>query len=256
MVSNILAILSIVLVLIFSCIKKQLTLFATITAVFVGLVLYFCGGWLLLTALYVFFISSVIVSSIKKNYKKENLLKIHKKAGKRDSIQVFANSLIAVIFSIIYSITGNQVFLIASLIAFACYNADTWASELGIISKKTPRFILGFKQVQKGVSGGVTTFGILSSLVGASLIAILCFIFNIEQSHLAFLVIILFGFLGAIIDSILGQLFQALYYDETIQKYTERKDNNKKIKGYDIVTNDIVNFISPLISTLIYVLVA
>ena len=255
MLSNILAISSIILILLFAYLKKQLTLVATITAFLVGIILYFCGGWLLLTALYTFFVSAVIASNIKKSYKKKTISGIHEKTGKRDFVQVIANSLIAVILAIVYFITKEQILLIAVLIAFACYNADSWASELGIISKKNPRFILGFKKAQKGVSGAVTLLGIVYSILGSLIIAILYFLFKGENIYLVIL-ISLYGFLGAIMDSVLGQVFQALYYDEENKKYTEKKDGNKKVKGYSIINNDTVNFLAPLISVTIYILIS
>ena len=163
MISDIIAVLSIVFILLFAYLKKQLTLLATITAFAVGIILYFCGGWIILSCLYTFFISSTIVSNIKKSYKRKNISNIHQKNGQRDSIQVLANSLLAVILSLLYYFTKSENYFIAIFMAFACYNADTWASELGIISKKDNIYIIGLKKVQKGISGAVTLFGVICS---------------------------------------------------------------------------------------------
>ena len=212
MISSIIAIISIVAILLFAFLKKQLTLAATIVAFIVGVVFYFCGGWLFLGCLYTFFISSTIVSSVKKNYKKKRTAGIHQKSGKRDTVQVLANSLIAIVLAIAYYFTLNEICYIAVFVAFACFNADTWASELGIISKKDNIYIIGLKKVQKGVSGAVTLFGLMCSFLGSLLVALLYLFVKIDI--VTILVITVYGFLGSLFDSIIGQLFQVLYYDK------------------------------------------
>ncbi len=257
MISTILAILSIVAILSFAFIKKQLTVAATIAAFVVGITLYFCGGWTFLTCLYTFFISSTIVSSVKKSYKKKKTSGIHHKSGKRDIVQVLANSLIAIILAFIYYFTKNEIYYIAVFIAFACFNADTWASELGIISKKDNIYILGFKKVQKGISGAVTLYGLVCSLIGSFLVALIYLVIHADIKTV--LIITLFGFIGSFFDSIMGQLFQVLYFDKELNKLTEKKYNGEKeneiVKGFEIINNDAVNFIAPIISVTIFILV-
>lgn len=256
MLSNISAIISIIVILLFSYLKKQLTLRATFTALIVGIILYFCGGWLFLTALYAFFISSVLVSNIKRKYKNSTVVEIHKNSSNRDYVQVLANSGLAIISALIYYFTKNQIYEIAVLILFACYNADTWASELGVISNQEPVFIIGFKKAQKGISGAVTLLGLFSSFLGSLIIAILYLLFRLDTSISLVLIISIFGFLGALIDSILGQFFQVLYYDDKLNKFSEKRYNNglenKKIKGHYIITNNVVNIFAPLLSVLLY----
>ena len=62
--------------------------------------------------------------------------------------------------------------------AFAAANADTWATELGVVSKRQPRLITTFKTVEKGTSGGVTLLGTISALAGAGLIGGVAFLFS------------------------------------------------------------------------------
>ena len=257
MVSNIIAILSIIAILAFAFIKKQLTVAATIAAFIVGVTLYFCGGWTFLACLYTFFISSTVVSSVKKSYKKKQISGIHHKSGQRDIVQVLANSLIAVILAFLYYFTKNDIYYISVFIAFACFNADTWASELGIISKKDNIYMIGFKKVQKGISGAVTIFGLICSLCGSLLVALIYMFIYVDIKIV--LIITLFGFIGSFFDSIMGQLFQVLYFDKELNKFTEKKHNgkteNEKIKGYEIINNDVVNFIAPIISVSLYIII-
>ena len=115
---------------------------------------------------------------------------------------------------------------------------------------------MDLKKLGKGVSGAVTLFGIVSSLFGSLIIAVLYLLFNVNTSILTIVIISVFGFVGALIDSILGQLFQVLYYDDNLNTFSEKKysDNmeNRRIKGYSIITNDIVNIVAPLLSVLLY----
>ena len=258
--SNFLAFISIFLILGFAFLKKQLTIPAVITAFFVGIILYVCGGWMFLSALYLFFISSVIASNVKKKYKLKVLKEVHSDDKRRNYKQVLANSLVAVVMAILFYFTDNVVYMVAVIICFACYNADTWASEFGVFSKKRPRFIIGLQPSDRGISGAITMFGLLMSFIGSMLIGLIYIPFSISNGYfdtiyMVFLISYL-GFLSAIFDSVLGQFFQVLYYNKKLDKYTEKKKSgdvlNKKVKGFHFMTNDMVNFISPLLVVLLY----
>ena len=53
--------------------------------------------------------------------------------------------------------------------ALAAVNADTWSTELGVLSSGRPRLITSLKPVEKGTSGGVSLVGTLAALAGAAL---------------------------------------------------------------------------------------
>ncbi|MDD3164557.1 MAG: DUF92 domain-containing protein [Oscillospiraceae bacterium] len=170
---------------------------------------------------------------------------IHAKPGKRDSVQVFCNVGIGSILLIIYAITEKSLFMIAYACVMASSLADSMASELGVLSTRRPIDICTFKKTEKGLSGGVTLLGLGTSLLGGILIA-LVFCLTTRQSWQLFLFISLCGFLGALIDSVLGSCLQVKYNCPVCGIQTEKRTHCGKktlrYKGWDWITNDFVNF--------------
>ena len=159
---------------------------------------------------------------------------------------------------------------------FESANADTWASELGIASNNLPVLILhGFKTVPKGINGAISSFGTICSINGGlfiSLIVIICNIcrygvLNIFKIDLKILLIMIkifivggiIGFIGSLIDSLLGQTVQLSIYNENkkcvIEKENEfeAKKNGDELKYYgkDILNNSGVNLVTGVITSLI-----
>ena len=70
-----------------------------------------------------------------------------------------------------YSLPGDL--LIIGIVAnYASVAADTFSSELGILSKSQPRLItsLTLRRVPPGTNGGVTIWGLVAGLLGSSII--------------------------------------------------------------------------------------
>ncbi|HHW66835.1 DUF92 domain-containing protein [Defluviitalea raffinosedens] len=245
--------------------KQALTLSGAIGAMILGTGIFFGSGLYGSFLIFVFFSTSTIFTFIKRNYKNE-IEKQYEKSGGRDFYQVFANGGVGLLYSLLYSFTFNPMYLILIGVSFAASNADTWASELGVFSKSLPVSLRSFKKVPKGTSGAVSLFGILMSFLGSLLIAfsaiIIITIFQLNLNPFsyieAFLLIILGGILGSMIDSILGATIQAVYYNENLKKETEKAfeegKSNVLIRGYKLINNDFVNFTSILLATIIILL--
>jgi uncharacterized protein (TIGR00297 family) len=131
--------------------------------------------------------------------------------------------------------------------ALAAVNADTWATELGVLNPTPPRLITDLrKRVEKGTSGGVSLFGTFASLMGAAIIALPASLFTGDWS--LFLLISFAGLTGSLIDSLLGATVQAMYYCPTDQKETEKHPLHTcgtqtiHIRGWRWLDNDWVNF--------------
>lgn len=242
--------------------KQSLSISGTVGATLLGTLTYATAGFFGFAMMILFFLSSSILSSFKKK-NKEQVAKQFDKTGQRDILQVFANGGVGLIHAILFYITKNPIFLICLATSYAAANADTWATELGILNKNNPFSLRTFKRVAKGTSGAVSLLGTASSLVGSMIIGLFSIIgfvllnnidINILYINL-FLLITLSGFMGALVDSILGATVQGIYYSDDLEKETERKEHNNKpnrlIRGFSFINNDVVNFSSIAIASII-----
>jgi len=236
--------------------EKALTLWGAVFAFFLTVGLYLSGGIPLLAALFGFFISSSFFTKLRTKEKEELEKALYEKGGNRDHIQVLANGGAAFIIAAAHYLMPGKLLSVASFVAIAACNADSWASEIGIMSRSTPFSIINFKPVQRGMSGGVTFLGLFASACGAVFIAGIYFVFMFVSIPFFELIrdctiIAVFGFAGAAIDSALGAVFQPAYVDST-GRLTEKRANgkvqNKKVKGFGFFSNDMVNFISSLVA--------
>jgi len=249
--------------------KESLTLDGSIGATFLGTLMYATSGLFGSIMMVVFFLSSSILSHFKKS-KKEKAARQFDKTGRRDIMQVFANGGVGLIHSILYYITKKPAYLVFLGISFAAANADTWATELGLLNRRNPISLRTFKPVEKGTSGAISLFGTLSALVGSMLIGIFAtfgFSFlNINLSEIgleftqAFQMVTFGGFLGSIIDSVLGATVQGVYYSQELEGETEKRIYNGKpnvlVRGFSFVNNDLVNFLSIAISSILFLGIA
>ena len=143
-------------------------------AFIVGTVIFGLGGWGWAILLLTFFITSSGLSRAFKERKREANEK-YAKGGQRDAGQVFGNGGIAALFAALHvffpEATWPWLGFAASL---AAVNADTWATELGVLNPTSPRLITNLRKVvEKGTSGGVSLVGTLASLAGAGIIGLL-----------------------------------------------------------------------------------
>lgn len=201
----------------------------------------------------VFFASSSLWSIYKKNQKKQVEEKLEK-GSVRDWQQVLANGGAAASLSFLYFVDPQPIFLLGFLIAIASANADTWASEIGVLSKKRPILIRTLQRVDRGTSGAVSLLGSFSALIGSGLIAFIgLYIFHLSIKEVIF--IFIFGWLGNALDTIIGAYWQISYRCPYCQLETEKRHHcNRqtiKIKGNSVMNNDFVNFLSSFIAVVI-----
>ena len=243
---------------IFAYRRKSLTFSAALAAFFLGAALYLTGGPLFFILLMVFFLSSTFLSHFKASLKDPIEARIHAKSGPRDIFQVGANGGAALIMAVPFAISQNPAYLVAVAASFAACNADTWASEIGILSKKAPVSLITLKPVSPGLSGGVSPLGFLASLGGSAVVALTYGLYQFAAGNsglllwMQILMIAFGGLLGSILDSLMGAAIQAKYISHDTGELTEQPDHNnipnQLVSGITFVNNDFVNFASSLLA--------
>jgi uncharacterized protein (TIGR00297 family) len=232
--------------------RQKLTFSASITALMMGFSVIYFGHELFFTLLMMFFLSSTLIRKILiklfPHYLKSSISNDH---PPRDVIQVLCNGGVLTLLSVFYYLQPSVNILVVASISMAAANADTWASEIGTLSQDEPTSILSRKPYSKGLSGGVTKLGLWASLGGSLLITLISSVylassFGLNSQWLAMLFWMTgFGFLGSIVDSILGELFQAKYLDQTGKLLDEKRDmTDQLMSGIAWLDNNAVNLLT------------
>lgn len=228
---------------------KSLSTSGAVAAAITGGLIFGLGGLPWAVLLMTFFITSSVLSRAFKT-QKAGLAEKFSKGDRRDWGQVLANGTLGAVLAVSYFIPPHLEWLwLAFAGAMAAVNADTWSTELGVLSPIMPRMITSWKPVERGTSGGVTLAGSLAALGGALLIAVAALISNPIPAWPTVLgIIILGGLAGALVDSVLGATVQAIYWCPACAKETERYPTHTcgtpthQVRGWSWVNNDLVNF--------------
>lgn len=230
----------------------SLNISGALAAVLTGTIIFGVGGWEWAVLLLTFFITSSGLSRAFKK-RKQGLDEKYSKGHERDAGQVFGNGGIAALFALLHGFFPDALWpWLGFAAALAAVNADTWATELGVLNPHPPRMITDLRKVvEKGTSGGVSLVGTLAALAGSAIIATLAVIFpakglSLNTGH--WLLITFSGLAGSLFDSLLGATVQAIYFCPKDQKETERHPlhlcgtETVHIRGWKWLTNDWVNF--------------
>ncbi|MBO4279644.1 MAG: DUF92 domain-containing protein [Spirochaetales bacterium] len=200
-----------------------------------------------------FFLSCNVVGKISKRLRKGKTEIAEKKGHRRDVMQVVANGLMTTIAALLWFFTSKTVALIMFGAAVAEATSDTFAGEVGRLSKSGPVSIRNFRPVPVGMSGGVTFLGMVGAFLSSAMIAFCWYIWFQGVSVYAAVLVCLMGFAGAVMDSYLGASVQAHYVDPDTGMLTENdeKDGRKLelAQGIRWVDNDMVNLMSNVFSS-------
>ena len=230
-------------------------------AVASGTTIYTMGGWTWGLALVLFFVSSSLLSHFRERDKTETAADKFSKGSQRDLGQVVANGGVATLLALGYGLTSSsrtrESIQAGFTGALAAANADTWATELGVLSSRQPRLITTGKTVAPGTSGGITLLGSAAAALGASFLGLGMWVMQGCRNSLASLPLIglLGGLAGSLFDSLLGATVQAIYYCPACNKETERRIHNcgtktRLLRGLSWINNDVVNFVATLFGAL------
>jgi uncharacterized protein (TIGR00297 family) len=219
-----------------------------LAAVFVGTIVFGLGGGQWAVLLLTFFISSSLLTQAFRK-RKQGLSEKFSKGGRRDAGQVFGNGGLAAAFAALHAVFPNEAWpWLGFAAALAAVNADTWATEIGVLSPSATRLITDLgKRVERGSSGGLTLFGTGAALAGSAVIAWLAVSSATADRWTLFLLITAGGLLGSLFDSLLGATVQAMYYCPADQKETEKHPLHTcgtptvHVRGWRWLDNDWVN---------------
>ena len=133
---------------------------------------------------------------------------------------------------------GGDLLVVGIIANYACVAADTFSSELGILSRSPPRLITSptLRVVPRGTNGGVTALGLAAGALGSIIIVTAAMLFlplcsdaatgsgtlwtgENKRAFMWFLVV--WGTLGSVVDSVLGALLQRSVRDVRSGKIVE-----------------------------------
>jgi uncharacterized protein (TIGR00297 family) len=214
------------------------------------------GGLTWSIVLMVFFLSSSGLSYAFKS-RKAAAEEQYAKGSVRDFRQVLANGGLAGLFVILsLLIPQSSIPWLGFCASLAAANADTWATELGSLSKKNPVLLSTFKPVESGTSGAVSLFGLTASFLGSFVIAAAGILFTPAvptlETSLFLIAVTLGGFTGSLADSWIGATLQAIYYCPQCSRETEKHPRHscgtetRLLRGRHWMTNDMVNLLCTL----------
>lgn len=219
-------------------------------------------------------------TEVKETTKKEEG-KLKKEQGEqRGAIQVLANSLTAsilILVQLFYS-SSSDLFLVGIVSHYSAVCADTWSSELGILSSSFPILITTLKPCPKGTNGAVSPLGLCAAVAGGAFIgfvtilmlyipATFSFFFSntpsantlsyitylaqtiqIQHSIWLFPFGAAIGLFGSILDSVLGATLQQSVAEKERKTIVEAKNGGKlkSSKQYQLEKYTIVSGIDVL----------
>ncbi|KAL8741976.1 MAG: hypothetical protein Q9190_005483 [Brigantiaea leucoxantha] len=253
--------------------RKSLTPAGIFTAILTAVVHAVHPWGVFFALLGVFFLSGTAVTKVKHDVKARLTVSSSGASGgegARTHIQVLANSLVASILILLhmrqlYRTDSNNSFeekcwpygqdlLVVGIVSnYAAVAADTFSSELGILSKGNPRLLTSwnFRKVPPGTNGGITLLGTLAGFLGASIVALTSTLllpfcssssgsgisswlsfqddtgWTLQRKLLWFASITIWGGAGSLLDSALGGWFQASVIDVRTGKVVEGAGGKK-----------------------------
>jgi uncharacterized protein (TIGR00297 family) len=235
-------------------------------AILVGTLIFGLGGWEWGLVLIAFFVSSSWLSHYRKADKRE-VADRFAKGSRRDLGQALANGGLGAILAVVFARYPEPLLFAAFVGVMATVNADTWATELGILSRVPPRLVTSGAVVPPGTSGGVSSLGIWASVAGALLIGTVATVLVQAGSLLSgagwslravsyTLLAVAGGLVGSLFDSLLGATLQGIYYCDQCAKETESPMHHcgriaQPLRGWGWLNNDVVNFLASLVGGLV-----
>jgi uncharacterized protein (TIGR00297 family) len=220
------------------------------------------AGWGWAALLVGWFVASSALTRLGHPQKLSRTAGVLAPSSARTAIQVGANGSIFALGALVGTVTGDAWPSVTALGALAAAAADTWATEIGVLWGGVPRSLLGGGRIAPGMSGGVTTVGLLASVAGAAAVGAVGagLVPSLAWGPLA-IAVATAGVLGGLADSALGATVQARRHCATCRKETEREVHDcgtrtTHARGLRWMTNDTVNLLATLVGALAALMIA
>lgn len=259
--------------------RKALDASGIAGAILVGTLIFGLGGWIWGLLLITFFVSSSWLSHYRRADKQEISEKFAK-GSRRDLGQALANGGVGALLAVVYARYPEPLLFAAFVGVMATVNADTWATELGVLSRDLPRLVTTRRTVPPGTSGGVTPLGTWAALAGALLMGATASVLvqiegllggtgaasvgagsavgamssglyvPLQVRAVAYpLLAAAGGLAGSFLDSLMGATVQGIYYCAGCSKETESAVHRcgraaQPLRGWRWLNNDLVNLLA------------
>jgi uncharacterized protein (TIGR00297 family) len=228
-----------------------------ISAFLIGFVTFIipADGWKWFIVLLVFLTVSSYMTHYKYQVKRKKGF-AQEKGGARGWPNVSANGAIAGLLALMVPFFPREPVLAAFLGAVATANADTLATEIGLLNPSDPRLITNLRKiVPAGTSGGISVLGELATLFGALVIGVPAGLLKMTGNPgwpLSVLIgtTMIAGLVGCSVDSVIGATVQGIYRCSICNKITENRKHcgspSIPLRGYKAIDNNVVNLIATI----------
>ncbi|KAI9641965.1 hypothetical protein NHQ30_009834 [Ciborinia camelliae] len=208
--------------------------------------------------LIIFYLIGTRVTKIKHDVKAKLTMQSNGTSGgeeARTHMQVLSNSAVASVLTLMHAYQiykrgnesgsskeacytwGGDLLVVGIIANYAVVAADTFSSELGILSSAHPRLITSpsLRKVPPGTNGGVTVWGLVAGLLGSLVIVTVSMVLvpfchpnESAENGWSFLhrqrftyALTIWGALGSVVDSFLGGWFQMSVVDTRTGRIVE-----------------------------------
>ena len=226
-----------------------------LTAFLIGFVTFVfpADGWKWFLVLLVFLAVSSYMTHYKYQVKRKKGF-AQEKGGARGWPNVAANGVAAGFLVMLTPFFPREMILAAFLGAVATANADTLATEIGLLNPTDPRLITNLRKVvPAGTSGGISILGELATLFGALVIGIAAGILQMTgnpgwSAELLIGTTMIAGLAGCTLDSVIGATVQGIYKCRICNKITENRRHcgapSIPLRGRKVIDNNVVNLMA------------
>jgi uncharacterized protein (TIGR00297 family) len=237
---------------------RALSRSGALAAVFVGTAA-LAAGWSWGALLFAFFVTGTALSRVQRENKLRRSESVVAKGGTRDAVQVLANGGLFALAALASLVAPVITCMAIGGGALAAASADTWGTEVGTLSSRSPRLITTWRRVATGMSGGVTIVGLLASVAGGVFVGVMAWLVH-WPPHVA-VAAAAGGVAGALADSFAGALLQSRRQCARCGALTERAvhtcgDVTQRIGGIPWLDNDGVNLLAGLTGAAVALILA